>query len=218
VSNNWKSTDFDQANTHPVVKVSWNDAKAFCIWLTERDQASGIIPIKYKYRLPTDSEWSVAVGLENETGGTPEEKSRNGKAMYPWGTTWPPPHGAGNYRDVSYKNSDTYKQELELTKKLVEKFAVIDPSDPPVIDGYDDGYMYTSPVGSFTPNKSGLFDMGGNVRQWCEDWYDETDHERVLRGSSWLDRKEKIKSSYRHGALPDTDGYDDWGFRVVLAE
>jgi len=100
VDASWKNfgiAGFKQADTHPVVKVNWEDANAFCEWLTKKELAEGKITAGQKYRLPTDAEWSVAVGLGKEKGNTPEEKSRGIKDVYPWGKEWPPPVGAGNY-------------------------------------------------------------------------------------------------------------------------
>jgi formylglycine-generating enzyme required for sulfatase activity len=88
---------FKQADTHPVVNVSWEDANAFCEWLTKKEMAEGKIKAGQKYRLPTDAEWSVAVGLGKETGSTPEVKDERIRGVYPWGKEWPPPVGAGNY-------------------------------------------------------------------------------------------------------------------------
>jgi len=93
----FKELEFKQADTHPVVIVSWNDAVAFCEWLTKKELAAGKIKAGQKYRLPTDAEWSVAVGLGQEQGNTPREKQMGIKGMYPWGKEWPPPAGAGNY-------------------------------------------------------------------------------------------------------------------------
>ena len=78
VDGSWKNfgRGFKQADTHPVVNVSWEDANAFCEWLTKKELAEGKIKEGQKYRLPTDAEWSVAVGLGQEKGNTPKEKSR----------------------------------------------------------------------------------------------------------------------------------------------
>jgi formylglycine-generating enzyme required for sulfatase activity len=101
VDESWKNFGhgFKQADTHPVVRVSWNDANAFCAWLTKKELAEGKIKAGQKYRLPTDAEWSVAVGLGKEKGDTPQEKSRGIKDVYPWGKEWPPPKGVGNYNN-----------------------------------------------------------------------------------------------------------------------
>jgi formylglycine-generating enzyme required for sulfatase activity len=93
----WNKPRFKQEDTHPVVNVSWNNANAFCAWLTKKEVAEGKIKEGQKYRLPTDAEWSVAVGLGKEKGNTPEEKQIGIKGVYPWGREWPPPKGVGNY-------------------------------------------------------------------------------------------------------------------------
>jgi len=97
VDGNWKKPGFQQEDMHPVVKVSWNDANAFCAWLTKKELTEGKIKAGQKYRLPTDAEWSVAVGLGQEKGDTPREKNQGIKDVYPWGKEWPPPKGVGNY-------------------------------------------------------------------------------------------------------------------------
>ena len=107
VDGSWKKPGFTQEDTHPVVKVDWNDANAFCEWLTKKELTEGKIKAGQKYRLPTDAEWSVAVGLSKETGSTPAEKTGGIKGVYPWGKEWPPPVGAGNYR--KYLKADNFE-------------------------------------------------------------------------------------------------------------
>jgi len=198
----WKEPGFSQGSTHPVVGVSWNDAEEFCKWLTKRERSTGDLPEDREYRLPKDEEWSAAVGLKNEVGSTPAEKSGKNK-LYPWDIpqkrdkSWPPPVGAGNYAGEEAKNGDG-------------------PYDFNVIKGYNDGYPRTSPVGSFEANFSGLYDMGGNVWQWCED-LSILQGRRVLRGASWGDSNpDNLIASYRTDGTPDRR-YAFVGFRCVLA-
>ena len=79
-----------------------------------------------------------------------------------------------------------------------------------------DKYEHTSPVGSFTTNAFGLYDIGGNVSQWCEDWFDREQGYRVQRGGSWLSRDQDfLQSSCRLIGRPlNTDSTS--GFRLVL--
>lgn len=89
----WKTPVFDQGSggDNPVVAVSWWDARSFCEYLTFTEQSSGVLPVGWKYRLPTDQEWSVAAGLKHEHGNTPKEKSAKIIDYYPWGKNRPPP-------------------------------------------------------------------------------------------------------------------------------
>ncbi len=74
---------------HPVANVNWFEAKAFCEWLTRHEQVNGTISTGMMYRLPTDVEWSHAVGIgERQITGTPYEKLlATVPDMYPRGTT-----------------------------------------------------------------------------------------------------------------------------------
>jgi hypothetical protein len=181
-------------NNHPVVRVSWEDAQAFCSWLRKKE---GKI-----YRLPTDREWSFAVGIGHDErwskDTTPETLSQKIKDEYPWGKKWPPPTGSGNYADATWHDQSSGKS----------------------IDGYDDGFATTAPVMSFNPNKLGLYDLGGNVAEWVEDWWNGDQKLKVLRGGCFnVEHGPWLLSSHRYGAEPSrqwgavTRGH---GFRSVV--
>jgi formylglycine-generating enzyme required for sulfatase activity/serine/threonine protein kinase len=200
----WPKPDFEQRPTHPAVNVSWEDAQAFCAWLTERERKAGKLGANEVYRLPSDHEWSCAVGIGEREDAAKLPTEKNGKISdaFPWGTQWPPPKGAGNYAG----------EELQPAF-AAGKFSYVKG----VIAGYNDGFVNTSPVGSFAANRSGLYDMGGNVQQWCEDWFDKDQKDRVLRGVSWpyYDRG-TLLSSYRIRGVPG-GRFNGNGFRCVLA-
>ncbi len=192
-SERWKSPGFQQAPDHPVVNVSWEHAMAFCKWLTARERGLGTLKASESYRLPTDLEWSAAVGLPPESGKTPEARDLGVADVFPWGSAWPPPPGVGNYTG-------------EETGADV------------CLAGYDDGFSWTSPVGGFPANPIGLYDMGGNVWQWCMDSWNNSSGTKVLRGASW--HKSAIKlgllSSCRMHAKPNATA-EYFGFRIVRA-
>lgn len=191
-STTWKGPGFKQGADHPVVNVTWQEAIAFCKWLTEKERREGLLQPTHYYRLPADLEWSNAVGLSDETGDSPEARDMGVSDVYPWGTQWPPPPGSGNYTGEE-TGSDV------------------------AIKGYDDGFAWTSPVGSFPPNSLGLYDMGGNVWQWCMDQWNKETKDKVLRGASWYNGALKLSllSSCRVHAAPD-NSTDNYGFRIVL--
>lgn len=192
---------FKKGPDYPVEQVTWEEAKEFCRRLTEA------LPDEFKarlvFRLPTDAEWSLAVGLPEEAGNTPREKDGKINNRFPWGTQWPPPKGAGNYGDLSARNKTPRRADFS-------------PGTWPRTSGDDDGYAETAPVGSFQPNQHGQYDLGGNVWEWCEDGYDNDQAARVLRGASW-NRKDRSRllSSHRYYGY---SGFrlDSYGFRVVL--
>ena len=127
-----------------------------------------------------------------------EWKCAVGSEKEPWGEEWPPPDGSGNY----------YGEETKRNP-------VPEPRDP--IKGYTDDFPRTAPVGSFPANQYGLHELGGNVQEWCEDWYQpEGQERRVIRGSSWIENRQTGPRN-SHSARPPAEQYYHLGFRCVLA-
>ncbi|MCE9590603.1 MAG: formylglycine-generating enzyme family protein [Planctomycetes bacterium] len=185
----WRNPSFDQKGDHPVVQVSWNDARGFCDWLSKKSGKRVV--------LPTESQWEYAC-----RAGT--------KTAYPWGDNPDDGKGWANCADQSLK------------KKL--------PNAPAtgMYFSWEDGFVFTSPVGSFKANAFGLYDMTGNAWQWCQDRYGDYKKEaatdptgadtgdlRVLRGGSWSDLPGFCRSASRDSGGPDERLGDD-GFRVVV--
>ena len=193
--------DFNQEATHPVVKVSRKDAMAFCEWLSRKERQEELIDADHEYRLPTDREWSIAAGLGQEQGEAPWQRDLSIKGIFPWGDQWPLLKGFANIADQSAR------QWLPEGR---------------VLEGYDDKYAYTAPVGSFKSNAAGYFDLAGNVWEWVLDPYGGREGDRfrngaVARGGGYdAAAKELFFTSYRNvqaAGAPSTA----IGFRIVLA-
>jgi formylglycine-generating enzyme required for sulfatase activity len=185
----WLQPDFEQGSRHPVVNISWYDAVAFCEWLSRREGR--------KCRLPTDAEWSQLVGITEKSGIAPGTQPQQG-GVFPWGTG-PIRKGAGNYCDESFgrRHGDGYQAAW--------------------LNGYNDGAPETQSVGRYKADKNGLFDLGGNVWEWCEDWYDLPERtQKVVRGGSFrTGEQSRLLSSFR-GPDPPGVRLDSIGFRVVM--
>lgn len=196
--------DCEQDALHPVVCVSWDDAKAFCTWISKKEGLS--------YRLPSDHEWSCAVGIgaKENPQASPHAKAVpiiSGKVplVFPWGKwpeSWPPPANTGNFK------GEEYRIDLAPTSKGYEDLA---------LPGYRDGAARTARVGSYPSNIFGIFDLAGNVEELCEDQWEVGDKRRVARGSSWfMGNQPWIHSSgFRYAPDPNRR-WIDTGFRVVL--
>lgn len=140
--------------SHPVVSLSWKDAKTYCEWVGKR--------------LPTEAEWEYAA------------RANSAVNMW-WGNNQSGSRAVGNVAD------QTHKREFSNRPW-------------PILEQYDDHHVRTAPVGTFTPNTWGLYDMIGNVSEWVADWYASdyyvqsprknpkgplSGHFKVLRGGSW---------------------------------
>ena len=84
------------------------------------------------------------------------------------------------------------------------------------IGGKDKWDLQTAPEASFKPNGYGLYDMAGNVLEWCQDWYDGDKDTKMLRGGTWFHRTNSLRVAYRFNVTPaGRYGYGS-GFRCVI--
>jgi len=182
------------------VGVTWDSARQFCEWLSRKEGK--------KYRLPTDDEWSQAAGLKstgNRNGGeSPARLSDNSTGNYPWGKEWPP-GGQGNFWDLS-REAEEMPSGREINGPVIS----------PELLTIDDGFVEAAPVMSFAPNKLGFYDLGGNLSEWCDDWFDETRSGRVLRGGNCAESYgPNLRAAYRVSQATSAVVFFS-GFRVVM--
>ena len=193
----------------PATQISWNEAAAYCNWLSTQDKLEPFYNIEFSkvvgvnkealgYRLPTEAEWAWAART------FPKEKSEaNEQLQFPWGKSLPPPARFENYADRSAAN------------KIGR-----------VIYGYNDNFIASAPVGTYDSNQRGFYDLGGNVAEWVHDNYEIPSDEpvqdslgptkgeyRVIRGASWMHGTiTELRLSFRDYGIA---GRQDLGFRLA---
>ena len=191
---------------HPAVQITWEQAALFCNWLSAKESLPPAYVKKGNRMVAAEP---IGTGYRLPTEAEWEYCARFAKNQavrkYPWGNRFPPTTPSGNYADTSAKD-------------LL----------PAYIQDYNDGYPGTAPTGKFKANDLGLYDLGGNVAEWCHDFYtiytyntnkadidpsgpSEGKH-HVLKGSSWkYASMSKLRLAYRD--YSDTKR-PDLGFRV----
>jgi len=213
-----------KGKTHPVQTVDWYDAVKWC---NARSEMEGLAPCYYTdasqttvYRdgmidLGTNFVAWNANGYRLPTEAEWEKAARGGSSgqRFPWGDTIS--EGQANY----YSMPSVYPYDLGPAGHN----AAYATGDLP----------YTSPVGSFAPNGYGLYDVAGNVCEWCWDWYSQiyylsspgtdphgpassTFDYRVLRGGAWGFLADFARSAKRIYVVPTSSG-TSFGFRCVRA-
>jgi len=186
----------------PVVRVSWQEAQAFCRWLSEK---SG-----QRFSLPSEDQWEYACRAGTDTplsyGGLDTDFSK-----------------FANLSDAKMSEfaSDPYTVDTPLVNPPKHDDWI--PKDA----RFNDGVLLTARPGSFEPNAWGLFDMHGNVAEWTRsdfvfdpkrsDAASDSIRLKVVRGGSWRDRPKRCTSSFRLGYRPYQRVYNV-GFRVMCEQ
>ena len=209
----WAATNgygFDQdgagkAGSHPVSVVSWYDAVKWC---NARSQKEGFEPVYHtdaSFATPYKTGQVLNPYVKTNAAGyrlpTVEEwqyAARGGVAghRFPWEDADTISHDRANFNNTG---DDAY-----AVGTLGYHPTYIDASEP-----------YTSPAGSFAANGYGLFDMAGNVWEWCWDWYPGREGtDRVSQGGAWKNPGRSCRIGYRYYAAPSNAVYVT-GFRTV---
>ncbi|MDP1623281.1 MAG: formylglycine-generating enzyme family protein [Bacteroidales bacterium] len=157
---------------YPVANISWNDAMAYCSWLSKKTGK--------KFRLPTEAEWEFVA-----KGGI-KSKGFN--------------YAGGNNLDEVAWHIGNSRIKLHM-------------------------------IGKKTPNELGIYDMSGNIEEWCADWYSDSYFKtspeknpagpghgtyRVLRGGSWRSGESRMTITFRNHELPFNNALV-LGFRLALS-
>jgi len=193
---------------YPIYWVSWDEATAFCRKLTEQERSAERLPTGYEYRLPTEAQWEYAcrAGTTEATYAGKMEIKGEKNAPVLDAIAWYGGNSSVGY--IGHGFSTTSWAEKQ----------------------YPGGDAGPREVGGKQPNAWGLYDMLGNVNQWCGDWYadklpggDATDpagppsgSSRVAGGGSWDRGAAFCRSARRNYGGPGARSISV-GFRVALS-
>ncbi len=197
-------------NSRPVEKVSWYDAIKFCNLLSMEE---GLSPA-YRINGSTNpSKWGIVPTKKDEKWEAVEIVSGSNGYRLPTELQWEYACRAGT--TTKYNNG---KDKLETDKNKYGVAAIKSDNTAWYAETsqYRDGVQKTHEVGLLAPNAFGLYDMHGNVTEWC--WSEPTDKgNRILRGGSYISAASQVTSSVRFSSDPSTRK-NSIGFRIVLPD
>ena len=188
-----------------MANISWEQAALYCNWLSAQES---LVP----FYLVVDNKIS---GFNSKADGyrLPSEaewewaaREEGGNQLkFSWGNEMPPKQMSGNFADISAA-----------------------PIIGNIIKEYNDKYIVSAPIASFTSNSKGLYDLGGNVAEWTHDFYDisvsndsnnmdplgsDSGEHHVIKGSSWAHGSiTELRLSFKDYG---SDKRNDVGFRIA---
>jgi len=188
----------------PVIRVSWNEAMAFCQWLSHKTGKQVTLPTEAQW------EWAARAGSDSPLwyGDLDADFSK-----------------AANLGDLMLKKlavSGVDPQPIKNPGKDVDFV----PKD----ERFDDGVLHLAPCGHYEPNTWGLYDMSGNVAEWTRSTYrpypykataekeeSPSSSKKAVRGGSWYDRPIHARSGFRQ-AYPTWQKVHNVGIRVIVED
>lgn len=194
-------------NDQPVARVSWQDAALFCNWLSRQEGLPAFYNIKEDRVVSFNwDNHGYRLPTEAEWAWAAKIDLQSESHIFPWSNDlYPPVEVTGNYADQSARAFISF-----------------------TLPNYNDQYPVSAVIGSFKPNSKGLYDIGGNVAEWVNDYFDirpqrgepQLDprgplqgNKHVIRGASWaLASRTELRHSYRDSG---NDGRIDLGFRIA---
>lgn len=194
------------AGNLPVVNITWIDAAMFCNWLSDKEEFLPVyLIIDGRLKSVNANADGYRMLSEAEWEWLARKAGKKKQTVFSWSDDPVVPKGAGNIADESANG--------------ITKFYV---------PNYNDGYAKLSPVGSFSAEPSGLYDLTGNVSEWVHDYYSLSPpvngkifndpmgprfgDAHVYKGSSWRSgTRSTLRAAHRNGSSSPSD---DLGFRI----